>query len=301
MSFSRKNFRKSLPYPKTHEARKKAYSFLEIAIVILVMGILIAGVTQGRKIIKDSEKVSAQILTETSPLVETSGLLFWIEPVLDRSLGDQLNNAQISNWKDINPQTYDHIILTQSTPSKQPLYIEKAINNLPALQFDGGNDYLEADIEQNPILTPSLTIIAVAQTNSNASAQLVSTKDGGSGFDFGKIGNDKLALKDHGGGSNYNFDHVFDRNPHIIILTYVSEGAQNRATLYVDGKLIGSQTQGSSRDKSVKLFLGDKQGNSHSWDGYIAEIAILNRHLKEEERKQIETYLAKKYAIVLVN
>ncbi|MBU6338893.1 MAG: prepilin-type N-terminal cleavage/methylation domain-containing protein [Rickettsiales bacterium] len=53
----------------------KAFSLIELSIVILVIGILFAGVMQGRSLIQKSRLKTAQSLTKSSPVSGIYGLL----------------------------------------------------------------------------------------------------------------------------------------------------------------------------------------------------------------------------------
>ena len=259
-------------------------------------------VIQTKDVFLNSHITKAKMLTKNSPITEAPGLLFWIEPVLNESFSQEEKGSgnTISKWVDSVPQSTSRVVLTQSDENKMPLYDEKAMNNLPALKFSG-SEFLEADISANPISAPPLTIIAVVQSDNNSAEQILSSKTGGSGFQFGKAGNNKLFFKDHNGGSNFHFNYVFDGRPQILSFIYTQNNGTNMATLYSNGAFIGSDSHGHSSDTSTTLMLGTKQGTAQFWNGYIAEIAIFDRLLRTKERKEIERYLSIKYNIDLKN
>ncbi len=72
----------------------------------LIVGILIAGVTQGSILIKKSRLSAAQSLTQSSPVPSIKGLVAWYEATSKQSLEDRERNDgdSISKW-------YDRMIL----------------------------------------------------------------------------------------------------------------------------------------------------------------------------------------------
>ncbi len=56
---------------------QKAFSLIELSIVILVVGILITGVIQGSNMVKKSQLQSARNLTTSSPVSGIKDLMLW--------------------------------------------------------------------------------------------------------------------------------------------------------------------------------------------------------------------------------
>ena len=136
---------------------KKAFSLIEISIVILIVGILIAGISKGIDMVYDMRLVTARALTDKSPVGSIENLEMWLETTSENSLAtgtasftdvkNPNDSDPIGRWNDINPTPINpnfknHAV--QNTLSFQPLYIKDGINGLPALQFDGFDDFLGA-------------------------------------------------------------------------------------------------------------------------------------------------------------
>ncbi len=64
-----------------------AFSLIELSIVILIIGTLIAGVTQGSRLVRISKLRTAQNQTSTSPVSSIDGLALWLDAV------DEINIA----------------------------------------------------------------------------------------------------------------------------------------------------------------------------------------------------------------
>ena len=63
--------------------KSRAFSLLELSIVILIIGILIAGVTQASRLVAQAKISAAQTQTQSSPVHSINGILLLIEDVLE--------------------------------------------------------------------------------------------------------------------------------------------------------------------------------------------------------------------------
>ena len=66
---------------------KKAFSLIELSIVILIIGILVAGVTSSSRLIRAMKLISAKQLTQSSPVLTIPDLLAWFEPTKEGIFG----------------------------------------------------------------------------------------------------------------------------------------------------------------------------------------------------------------------
>ena len=141
----------------TKNKNHSAFSLIEISMVILVIGILIAGISNGVDLYDDYRLKVAQNLTKNSRVNRIPDLELWFETTGENSLAtgtasftDKPNPVDldpIGRWNNINPNILpsarNHA--TQNNPTllvdNQPKYIRKGMNGLPALLFDGTNDF----------------------------------------------------------------------------------------------------------------------------------------------------------------
>ncbi|MBM3579265.1 MAG: prepilin-type N-terminal cleavage/methylation domain-containing protein [Alphaproteobacteria bacterium] len=173
--------------------RKKAFSLVELSIVILIIGVLIAAVGQGLDLLQDSRITAARLITKSSRANSVKGMVFWFEPSLEESFiaSEAINGTTISQWKDTNPQsdikldakagqktdatliTYNVATSGTSGNTSGPTYIEKGLNNLPTLRFTNSDSafiYLAVDKRMSNIPNKGMNLFLVMTYRSGSSS-----------------------------------------------------------------------------------------------------------------------------------
>lgn len=165
----------------------KAFSLIELSIVILIIGILVAGVTQSSRLVKRIRLVTAQNITNSSPVPTIKDLALWYESSLDRSFNDaeEQDLGELTMWYDNNPQTTNKINAFPPLANNRPKYIENGINGLPSVRLAGVDDYLRAD--QVGIFGPQLTYFIVARRIAWVQDSSIINGTGPSGNDYTTI------------------------------------------------------------------------------------------------------------------
>ena len=69
---------------------KKAFSLIELSIVILIIGILVAGVTQSSRLVSRMKQISVRSMTLNSPISSIKDLYAWYETSLDSLMRQKL-------------------------------------------------------------------------------------------------------------------------------------------------------------------------------------------------------------------
>ena len=132
--------------------KNKAFSLVELSVVILIIGILIAGVTQSGRLIRQIKLSTARSLTSSSDVASIRDVTAWFEATTPGVFTDTYGNTDIDDgsklraWRDVNPQKAisDKPIMKNgtavdgSTNNTEPKYIISGINGLPSVYFDGG-------------------------------------------------------------------------------------------------------------------------------------------------------------------
>lgn len=150
--------------------KNKAFSLVELSVVILIIGILVAGVTQSGRLIRQIKLSTARSITASSDVASIRDVTAWFEASTDgifvdiNGITDVENNAQIATWNDINPQKPkgDRPVLkapsTTGDTAKKPKYITNGINGIPSVYFDGTDDYVfSTNIPTMPLISGDKT------------------------------------------------------------------------------------------------------------------------------------------------
>ncbi len=303
--------------------RKKkcsAFSLIELSIVVLVIGILIAGITQSSNLISKFKTEMAQSVTTNSPVTSIRDLALWYETTLDSSFSstDSIDGNPVYTWYDNNTQTSAKNHATNGAGTAYPnactscpTYIQSGINGLPVVRFDGVNDYMSFN---GKILNgTNYTIFAVgspvALPANNFTFFIGSTT--------GSITNHNIGLGWRNTSLIYFGDYIGGAEP--ISYSFSMTNSGNGAKIFTarfdqsSGKLLwinggtnpGATNTGATGDTNatapvvdnVGAMLGRFLGTYSNIN--IAEIIIFQRALMKEERQAVEIYLGKKYNIPL--
>ena len=135
---------------------KRAFSLIELSIVILIIGILVAAIVKGQGLLANIKLAAAQSLTASSPVNGINNLTFWYETSNpDSFIGNENTDGSfITKWLDRNPQSSykndgyggqnsssDNFYYTIATGNVSgPEYIQDGIGGLPTLRFDNSGD-----------------------------------------------------------------------------------------------------------------------------------------------------------------
>lgn len=294
---------------------KKAFSLIELSIVILIIGILVAGITQSSRLITQMRLSSARSITQSSPVSTIKDLMVWLESTSEKSFDDaeEENGLTVTNWYDLNPQGSFKYNAKANNVADKPTFVENGINGLPVLSATGSQVMLINDLTDS-FSQSGFTWIGVLQWISPAS--------GTKGY-FG------LKSRTGVGGNNGVTLFLDDCNGQVNCFRSISraDGTLNSETIKVTTNynqykphiisIVRSKTSISAFDGGVQLGTtvsdstvnGIYDGNS-PWavfkytndntlffQGYAGEYIIYSRPLKDEERKSVEQYLGKKWGI----
>lgn len=297
----------------------RAFSLVELAIVILIIGIAIAGITSATRLVYQFRINSARSLTKASAVNSINGLLAWFDAVSEASFTDLEadDGASITNWNDINPQQPFKLKLTQLSPINKPTYVAKGQSaGIPVVQFSSTPTVVQKmftvsdlDLIGNPSFT--IFVVASATNNSIAYSRLFSIGQAGSfectQFDFSYWGKNTGNLRFFGGHKTFSMLSSNMLSLFRIVRDSVSGASTvngSSTALYFNGsmKVVGNRV---NNDCTPYLAPGpfalnpDVPPSSTDWKVQIGEIIIFNRLLKRDEVEDIESYLSKKWSIKL--
>jgi prepilin-type N-terminal cleavage/methylation domain-containing protein len=286
----------------------RAFSLIEISIVVLIIGILVAGVTQSTRLLSQAKMSSAKTLTRSSPVSSVKNLVLWVETTSDASFDSTETDdaVTITNWYDINPQ---NSLKNSFTATNKPAYTLNGINGLQAIKFNGTSTIMTSANFSN-IITGSVTVFAVVKLPATVAAQPIIGKRVGANanFQFGTGTStagwqfcDNTCPTNYAAGSNAA---VSANGTYIASVVYsgtstAGSSTSTGITFFQNGALANaSQNTTTSPSTSVagSLALGG-DGIGGFFGGHIGEVIVFDRAIKKEERQSIEGYLGKKWGV----
>ena len=289
--------------------KSRAFSLIELSIVILIIGILIAGITQASRLVRESKLKTAQTLTKSSPVAGIPGLALWLEPTLDESFAiaggaDQAEEGAIVNqWNDINPQSSSKYFMNNDT-SAVTYSSSAGAYGLPSVRFDAdgalnlSNDTFANSGTDVGLPIKYLTYFIVYQTaDSGANVEVENDSDAtGYTVRYDHTTSARSFEYPQGAGSLQTTGGPTPSVAEIVSITLDSTSSN----MYVNGvnaasiSGLASATSSGSSDGIFQL------NNNGSEAENFSELIIFDRALKNEERQSVEEYLGKKYGIKVV-
>jgi prepilin-type N-terminal cleavage/methylation domain-containing protein len=296
---------------------KKAFSLIELSIVVLIIGILVAGITQSTSLLAKSKLSSARSQTKSSPVSSIEGIVGWWEATLTESFGnseleESLNGGAngVTTWYDINPQSsLKNNATSINSPDSNPGYTSSsgAINGLPTLKFNGTSHYLSFD--GSDLANSNYSIFIVEQRSGSGSFQLMIGGDGALNdneiLQIGYRMDDKLTWGQYHNDYDVVVPSYSGGVPRIHSLVFSSTSNPHK-TYNINGVAqILDPTEGymTIPEQGLTAYPNATFGfygpENYYYQGNIGEIIIFNRSLEEENLQSIEDYLSRKWEIVI--
>jgi prepilin-type N-terminal cleavage/methylation domain-containing protein len=281
-----------------------AFSLVELSIVILIIGVLVAAVGQGIDLLQDSRIQAARVISQGSRVPAIKDLVLWLDSTAESSFlaSEASDGSPISAWNDSNPQR-DKNNFTQSVEAQKPTYRESSINNLPAISFDGVADNMFSTTF--PIIASrEMTVFAVVKTASTLPTPYTAIVSKRSATNAGVV---NLELSQGSGNQGFLIHATYGMNSWNIATntSYIASFSisSSFAIGLLNGKgffnVPGGLVPGTALISTDYLFIG-RQGVTASptyFGGSIGELIIYDRALPKKERQSIESYLGKKWGI----
>ena len=271
---------------------KKACSLIEISVVILSIGILIAGISQGIDLYQDMRLASARSLTTNSRVNRIKDLALWLESTQEISFlkNEARDGVAVTKWNDINLASIDRA--TTSVLGTAPLYRQNSINALPALQFSGNGCFIINHVAtSNNSLKTMFAVFLENKKNTSSGTYLYDNYVVPPQFAFGLTTDFAGQLY---GGTGLTSGSIPLNKPHILTAVHNTANSFFR----INGVQIATGNAGSNiMGSSTRLGGGGCTSVNDSLYGYIGEFIIFDRVLNAKEYLDVETYLSKKWAI----
>ncbi len=225
---------------------------------------------------------------------QISNMHSWFDAA-DTSTITTLSN-RVTSWKD---KKNSNVSFVQNTASKRPTMTANAINGHSAVQFDGTDDVLTAEIQDAVNATLTLTFVVKLNNFNGVIPFTFNTDHYGHGPDIYFLSNQVFWNTGDSGGNPFS-NSVFPSTTTAHIFTVKNDQAHNQTDLYVDGQYVG---QASYRNTSIetypepRFYMGNWVAGNYFINGFFAELIVYNKLLDDAERTQVESYLKAKWSV----
>lgn len=279
---------------------KKAFSLIEISLVIIIIAILIAGSLNGIEMVKKAKLATAQSLTEQSVVGQIKDLTVWYETSLQSSFIDSErdNGLKISTWKDINPNTLIPNNATQSSSANQPTFFDNRFNDaIPGLYFDG-NDFLNF-IGTELVKSAYSVFIVEKRMSGGALLTMIGGLTTAVNSNLILAYRNSTAITQAHYGNDIDFAVPAYSSPIVRMHSFLFNGTYGKK-YWLNGGVTPDRTDATQTASLIaynNAYLG--RYIDYYYFGDIAEIIIFKRSLTSQERMSIEAYLSKKYNIAI--
>ncbi len=278
---------------------KRAFTLIELSIVLIIIGLITAGVLAGKSLVDISRISKAKSLSDSSPILSIEKLALWLEATSNKNVSVDANNL-VDIWYDKNPQSLPAINSTASGTAK-PLYNKSGINGLPALEFDGIDDYIDTHYLFSKKTTDGWTMFLVFENTGITTLKAIFGKD------FFYLRTDSV-LRNFIGNSGGTFlccSTTFNiGNSYIVTIT--NNGSTGQISFYSQGLFNANQAVGDYSINNNSFYIGAINNNNapDGLGGYgnitVGEFIIYDKYLFDSERDEVHKYLSKKWGIKLL-
>ena len=311
---------------------KLGFSLIEISVVVLIIGVLIAAITTGTDLVKKSKVASARNLSSNSAIYGMSDLVLWLESSLPTSFSAEGEGESVKLWSNNSP-FYNIGSAIADGDNETPMYKRYAINHTPSVRFfcdvinnlDVCKRYLNVHSISSLLEETDLTIFILENRDAGHGAlerRIISTSNGadaisGQGLNIYYDTADKLTVSNSDGNSVSSTDVTPGPSLHYLTLFNDDDFMVNGNTIlrkgfnYYHNKRLPESGSMPSVTTTIESsgdvrFATNSMGNIirigdsvKSYIGNLPEIIIFNRKLRQKEMIDIFNYFEAKYNIVL--
>lgn len=279
---------------------RKGFSLIEISVVILIIGVLIAGISQASDMIDDSALKGARAASRGSRVARIKDLVLWLDATADgatlasaSSTKQAVDGDAVTVWKDSNPNSSAKFTLAGTS-----LFSSNKLGGLPGITLSGSNSFKLTDRFDNstgeytiylvyqPVALPASGAVGVIMEKRNATSPIFPYRleiDSGGFYRYSNSNNFVL----------YGSKKASAGNVDVIRITRSSAGV---VSLEVDGSPATGNSASVIRNND-ELIIGAQNGSTNHVNGRIGEVIIYERDLATSEKTDIENYLFKKWKL----
>ena len=227
----------------------------------------------------------------------TDSLSLWLKV----DAGITLSGSSVSMWADQSGSGAD---AEQSVAANQPTLVQNAINGMPAVDFDGTDDFMTFTLPINDLTGMTIFLVSAATQDveppfpycQNAAIFWNESASWGTvhvtplqrtvWIRFGTGQTQTLPVK---------FDYPDPMDNEFTITTAMMDGVMDY--IYVDGEMVleNTKAQGTIANNRDEGNIGRGYNDDTYFPGMISEVLVYTKALSEAERQEVEAYLNGKY------
>ena len=290
--------------------KHQAFSLIEISVVIIVVGILLAGISSGIELYDDYRFKVAQNLTKNSLVSRIPDLKLWLETTSEKAfkVGTTANISDYKNiavpndqqdigvWQEDVATKYPQEIAYQLNDFK-PSYVKNGIGGLPSLYFDGkdnvNGDFMSFDGSLLSVWEDGFTIFVVERRTALPTVDTYQFLLSSSAISVGYNNATWIRIKAVGVSG---FGTITSQKNQDRIHCHYQNTISDVIKISVNKK----NYSGTTGLATTKIANGTAQiAQYSSYTGLISEIIIFARPLSTKELENIHLYLSNKYKIRL--
>ncbi len=249
----------------------------------------------GNGSIIDISPVPGSTVSPTPWSPDEVGALLWLDASDPTTI--TLSGTKVTGWDNKAGGSYNSY---QSDDAKRPEYQTSGLNGENTIRFDGSDDFLRIDHNNalNMLASQDFEIFSVIKSDVAPNQAAIYAKGGVSSRDFMLyFYNPAIKFYMDGGsmqmqaptsvGTNANMGWARRQGNNGLLYNTISGSAS-------DNGASGATNNGNVHNVSIGAM---DEGTQRFFDGDIAEIILIKRALTQEEREQMEGYLAHKWGL----
>lgn len=282
----------------------RGFSLIEISVVMLIIGILISGISQGMDLYSDFRIGTARKLTIDSPVNRIDNLALWLETTLEKSFQTKMvNNSLVSQWNNISLFDLDNKNAYSFASNPKPVYLENNINGLPAIQFKKTSTNcmsVESDFDNNSE-NVTIFIVLISKSINNFGRIIDKWSDTSKSYPYALRHNFNFLIysgPSTGLNPRAQINSVKINFPYLVSARRVKSG---KLSIWANG-VKGSEGLDdipSSTVNNSPLYIGCQGATTSGTYGdfNVGEIIIYSRDLNDSEISKVSQYLSQKWNI----
>ena len=283
---------------------RKGFSLIEISVVILIIGVLIAGISQASDMIDDSALKGARTASRGSRVPRIKDLVLWLDATADgaslasaSSAKQAVDGDAVTVWKDSNPNSSSKFTLAGTST-----FSSNKVGGLPGIalsvlnsnffkltdRFDNSTGEYTIYLIYQPVALPASGTVGVIMEKRNATSAI---------FPY-RLEIDSNGFYRYSNSNNFVLYGSKKASAGNIDLIRISRSSAGAVALEVDSSPATGNSVSVIRNND-ELIIGAQNGTSISnyVNGRIGEVIIYERDLVPSEKTDIENYLYKKWKL----